>query len=95
MYLPESWTEDPVRRKKAHIPDEVPFRTKHELALAMIRRAVADGVPKGGSSPTRRTVTRASSATRCGSLAWTTRSRFTLRPRSGGSASRGGLTVSR
>jgi SRSO17 transposase len=47
LYLPECWTEDPARRKEARIPDEVVFQTKLELALRMIRRAKANGVPPG------------------------------------------------
>jgi SRSO17 transposase len=47
LYLPTSWTEDPDRRKEARIPPEVVFQTKPELALKMIQRAVADGVPPG------------------------------------------------
>lgn len=47
LYLPELWTSDPARRKEARIPDDIVFRTKPELALAMIDRALADGVPKG------------------------------------------------
>src|SRR5581483_8142109 len=47
LYLPQCWTEDAARRREARIPDEVVFKTKPELALDMIRRAVGDGVPKG------------------------------------------------
>jgi len=47
LYLPRCWTEDSARRIEAHIPDEVVFRTKPQLAMDMIRRAVADGLPKG------------------------------------------------
>lgn len=47
LYLPESWTEDPARRKDGHIPKDVTFKTKPELALEMIQRAVADGFPPG------------------------------------------------
>src|SRR5581483_8673789 len=43
----QCWTEDAARRREARIPDEVVFKTKPELALDMIRRAVGDGVPKG------------------------------------------------
>lgn len=45
LYLPESWTGDPVRRKECRIPDEVVFKTKHDLAIEMMVRAVEDGVP--------------------------------------------------
>jgi SRSO17 transposase len=47
LYLPKSWTADSARRQEARIPDEVEFRTKPELALDMIRRAVADELPPG------------------------------------------------
>lgn len=47
LYLPESWANDPARRKEAHIPDEVTFKKKPTLAIEMIRRAVSDGLPRG------------------------------------------------
>ncbi len=47
LYLPKSWTNDRERRAEARIPDEVEFRTKHEQALDLIRRAVADELPPG------------------------------------------------
>ncbi len=47
LYLPRSWTDDPARCKEANIPAQVAFRTKPELALEMIRRAVDDGHPQG------------------------------------------------
>jgi SRSO17 transposase len=47
LYLPVSWTDDPQRRKEARIPDELKFRTKPELALLMLRRALEDGLPPG------------------------------------------------
>jgi SRSO17 transposase len=47
LYLPRAWADDAARRREARIPDDVLFRTKHELALDMIRRALADGVSKG------------------------------------------------
>ena len=47
LYLPESWMSDGPRRAEAGIPAQTQFRTKPQLALEMIRRAVADGVPKG------------------------------------------------
>src|SRR3712207_2629011 len=47
LYLPEVWANDPARRAKAGVPDEIAFRTKPGIALAQIRRAVGQGVPAG------------------------------------------------
>lgn len=47
LYLPRSWADDDARRREARIPNDVRFRTKHELALAMIRRAVVADLPRG------------------------------------------------
>lgn len=47
LYLPTAWTDDARRRREARIPDDVEFKTKPELALDLIRRAVEDGVPPG------------------------------------------------
>ena len=41
LYLPERWTNDRARCRAAGVPDRVPFQTKPELALAMLRAARA------------------------------------------------------
>ena len=45
LYLPKEWTDDPERLKAAHVPDEVGFATKPQIARAMIARAVAAQIP--------------------------------------------------
>lgn len=47
LYLPEVWAEDAARRKKAHVPEEIVFQTKPEIALGQIRAALAAGIPRG------------------------------------------------
>ena len=44
LYLPRSWLDDKPRRDKARIPAEREFKTKPELALEMIARALDDGI---------------------------------------------------
>ena len=39
LYLPEDWCNDPERRRKAKIPNEVEFKTKPELGVELIERA--------------------------------------------------------
>jgi SRSO17 transposase len=83
LYLPESWTEDATRRAEAHIPETVTFATKIELAIDMIERAVAAGIPGKivladafyGKSGLFREAIRAAGldygvATRCDTQAW-------------------------
>jgi SRSO17 transposase len=47
LYIPESWASNPQRRAEARIPETLPFMTKPELGLEMIRRAIKSGVPPG------------------------------------------------
>ena len=44
LYLPESWRQDAERRAEAGIPEAVGFRTKWQLALALIDEALAWGL---------------------------------------------------
>jgi SRSO17 transposase len=44
VYLPKEWAQDPGRRRAVHIPDEVTFRTKPQIALDQIRRCLANGI---------------------------------------------------
>ncbi len=45
LYLPKEWCNDPVRRERAKIPESVSFATKPQLALRMLERAWAEGLP--------------------------------------------------
>jgi SRSO17 transposase len=45
LYLPKEWTDDAARLKAAHVPDEVGFATKPQIARRMIARALAAEVP--------------------------------------------------
>jgi SRSO17 transposase len=47
LYLPEDWCDDAQRRCRAKIPDEVHFRTKPDLARALIGEAAAWEIPRG------------------------------------------------
>jgi SRSO17 transposase len=45
LYLPKEWAADAERRPEAAVPETVAFRTKPQLARAMLERALAAGVP--------------------------------------------------
>jgi SRSO17 transposase len=47
LYLPESWVDDEDLRTKAHVPKDVKFATKPEIALSQIEAAAKAGVAKG------------------------------------------------
>jgi SRSO17 transposase len=47
LYLPAVWAEDPARREKAGVPQEIKFRTKPQMALRQIQTAVKAGVDLG------------------------------------------------
>jgi SRSO17 transposase len=38
IFLPEEWAEDQERRKKCGVPQDVRHKTRHDLALEMLRR---------------------------------------------------------
>jgi hypothetical protein len=65
LYMPKSWTDDVARREKARVPEDLVFKTKPELALDLITRALEDRIPRdillvdaayGGSSDFRNAV---------------------------------------
>jgi SRSO17 transposase len=45
LFLPEEWVDDEDRRSEAGVPVGVIFRTKPELALEMVAKAVTENVP--------------------------------------------------
>jgi len=45
LYLPKSWTDDQERCREAHVPTEVTFATKPELAQRMLERTLDSGLP--------------------------------------------------
>ena len=47
LYLPEAWTKDRARRKKAGVPKQMKFKTKLQIALEQIRCACESGLPRG------------------------------------------------
>jgi len=44
VYMAKRWDEDPVRRARARVPDELGLITKPELAAAQLRRLAALGI---------------------------------------------------
>lgn len=48
VYLPkDEWANDTQRRERAHVPEEVGFETKLQIALSMVNQAQQWGVPFG------------------------------------------------
>ena len=47
LYLPQEWADDPARRRKAGVPEDLVFKTKPEIALEQLRFACAAGLPRG------------------------------------------------
>ena len=51
LYVPKEWAEDPARRAKAGVPEEIRFQTKPQIALEVIGRALAHGMPRAWCWP--------------------------------------------
>jgi SRSO17 transposase len=47
LYLPQEWAQDRERLRKAGVPEDISFKTKHEIALDQLRWACAAGLPRG------------------------------------------------
>ncbi len=45
LYLPKSWTDDQERCREAHVPEEITFATKPELARRMVERVLDADLP--------------------------------------------------
>lgn len=45
LYLPEGWAEDRERRERAHVPEELGFRSKPQIALSLVDLSGEWGVP--------------------------------------------------
>ena len=45
LYLPEEWAKDRGRRQRAHVPEEVRFRSKPQIALSLVDLCGEWGVP--------------------------------------------------
>ena len=47
LYLPEDWSNDAERRRKAGVPADVTFKTKPQIALEQIEHACESGIARG------------------------------------------------
>jgi SRSO17 transposase len=47
LYLPQEWVDDAARRRKAHVPADITFQTKPEIALSQLRAACAENLLRG------------------------------------------------
>jgi len=44
LFLPEEWANDLQRRAEVGVPDDVTFRTKPQIAMDQVRRALGNGI---------------------------------------------------
>jgi len=47
LYLPQEWANDRERLRKAGVPGDIGFKTKHEIARDQLHWACAAGLPRG------------------------------------------------
>ena len=47
LYLPQVWTDEEERCRKAGVPEDIDFKTKPEIALEQVRWALEAGLPRG------------------------------------------------
>ncbi|MGH9817718.1 MAG: IS701 family transposase [Candidatus Acidiferrales bacterium] len=47
LYLPQEWTEERARCRKAGVPPEIEFRSKVQIAREQIEAALAANIPRG------------------------------------------------
>jgi len=47
LYLPQAWAENAARRKQAHVPENITFKSKPQIALEQMQAACAADVPRG------------------------------------------------
>src|SRR5271168_464209 len=47
LYLPQEWSDDRDRLRKAGVPEDIGFQTKHEIALEQLPWASKAGLPRG------------------------------------------------
>jgi len=47
LYLPEEWVKDAVRRKATHVPPQVDFATKPQIALSQLAWVCEQGMARG------------------------------------------------
>ena len=47
LFLPESWASDMERRRKAKVPEAIVFQSKPAIALAQLKTALDENIPKG------------------------------------------------
>ena len=44
LYLPQNWSAERQRCRRAGVPPDIEFKTKPQIALELIDQALADGV---------------------------------------------------